>query len=557
MVSSSESNGVLGEALNQLLGETFGTSGSGRINIKALHQLLSSLIDLHIRYEEEKQQQKNILNSVPLQTTSTASEAVACVNKLPDGDKITQLPTEEESSKSVDKIAEDSSNANDKQPSSSVPNLSGSPKNEKGNTSTSIQAAEENGNDKTLIINASSLEQESPETIQSSTLQRSSDFLTKSTSSSEKSNDLLNQTRSSASRTPSSGGKSSPASVGKKLTKGLEVEKEPAKDSTTQTSNEFEAILEGCRNHLEAVKEEVLSLKARCQSQHDDMLKLAGGLDSVVYRIETQQPKVEKLETDTHCLGMLVSDYEVNFQRIEKHLERHDVKVQEFERTFQRIDKERDALRADIRSINEQANYLATVKADKVDVQTELNRRALVTDMQQRVPYPVFNDTARDVTRSVTQLREELHDVDQHLKTIQYELVKGLGAKASAQDVTLIRKQLTVALSRWQKVEKDQQARTVIMGDSSSAAVTANCETGTSSDVNKCLTCGIQTTLEGNHTVVPTKFIPVNRIKHGARNAGGIHTKCIPPEKVFRTGSLGVVKKTMPDQKSADHHWKM
>uniref|UniRef100_A0A182MIU8 DUF4795 domain-containing protein n=1 Tax=Anopheles culicifacies TaxID=139723 RepID=A0A182MIU8_9DIPT len=284
------------------------------------------------------------------------------------------------------------------------------------------------------------------------------------------------------------------------------------------------------------------------------MVKLAGGLDNAVFRIAAQEPRVEKLETDTHCLGMLVSDYEVTFQNIAKHLERHDVKVQEFERTFHRIDKERDALRAEVRTINEQVNYLTTVKADKVDVQTELNRRALVTDMQQRVPYAVFNDTARDLTRMVTQLREELHEVDESLKTVQYELVKGLGAKASAQDVSQIRKQLVEALGRWQKMEKDQQARAVIMGDSPSAAVSAVC--GTSTDSSKCLTCGIQTTLEGSHPVVPAKFIPVNRIKHGARNAGGIHTKCVPPEKVFRTGSLGVVKKTTQNEKRTDQQWK-
>uniref|UniRef100_A0A182W6Z8 DUF4795 domain-containing protein n=1 Tax=Anopheles minimus TaxID=112268 RepID=A0A182W6Z8_9DIPT len=284
------------------------------------------------------------------------------------------------------------------------------------------------------------------------------------------------------------------------------------------------------------------------------MLKLAGALDNVVLRVGTQEPKVEKLETDTHCLGMLISEYEVIFRSTAKHLERHDVRVQEFERTFQRMDKERDALRAEVRSINEQVNYLTTVKADKVDVQTELNRRALGTDMQQRVPYTVFNDTGRDLTRMVTQLREELHEVDQNLKTVQYELVKGLGAKASAHDVTQIRKQLVGALGRWQKMEKEQQARTVIMGDSSSSAVTTICDT--SSDSSKCLTCGIQTTLEGSRTVVPAKFVPVNRIKHGARNAGGMHTKCVPPEKVFRTGSLGVVKKATQHEKRADQQWK-
>uniref|UniRef100_A0A182YS33 DUF4795 domain-containing protein n=1 Tax=Anopheles stephensi TaxID=30069 RepID=A0A182YS33_ANOST len=349
---------------------------------------------------------------------------------------------------------------------------------------------------------------------------------------------------------PTSAGVKSPAgSVGKKALPSASVS---AKERSTQTANEFEAILEGCRSHLEAVKEEILALKARCQSQHEDVLKLAGGLDNLSYRVGSQEPKVEKLETDTHCLGMLVSDYEVNFQRIAKHLERHDAKVQEFERAFQRMDKDRDALRADLRSTNEQVSYLATVKADKVDVQTELNRRALVTDMQQRVPYSAFNETGRELTRTITQLREELHDVDQNLKTVQYELVKGLNAKASAQDVSQIRKQLVGALSRWQKIEKDHQASVVVMGDTSSAAVAANCG-GTSSDTSKCLTCGIQTTLEGSQPLVPAKFIPVNRIRHGTRNAGGLHTKCVPPEKVFRTGSLGVVKK---DEKRADQHWK-
>uniref|UniRef100_A0A182PPL8 DUF4795 domain-containing protein n=1 Tax=Anopheles epiroticus TaxID=199890 RepID=A0A182PPL8_9DIPT len=387
MVASSEGNDVLAEELNRQLGEAFGASGGGCINIKALHRLLTSLIELHVRYEAEKQE--------------------------------------------------------------------------------------------------------------------------------------LNKTTS--------------------------------QDISTQTAIEFVSVLEGCKNHLEVVKEEILALKTRCQSQHEDTLKLAGALDSLVYRVGTQEPKVEKLETDSHCLGMLISDYEVNFKAIEKHLERHDVKVQEIERAFQRMDRERDGLRADLRTVHEQANYLATVKADKVDVQTELNRRALVTDMQQRVPYAVYNEMVRDLTRTVTQLREELHDLDQNLKTVQYELMKGLASKAATQDVSQIRKQLRGALSRWQRNEKERQATTTAMGDSSSAGVSANAD----SDSSKCLACGIQTTLEGSHTLVGNSFIPANRIRPGVRNAGGPHTKFVPPEKLFRTGSLGVVRKMPQDEKRNDQHWKI
>uniref|UniRef100_A0A182NUH1 DUF4795 domain-containing protein n=1 Tax=Anopheles dirus TaxID=7168 RepID=A0A182NUH1_9DIPT len=317
-------------------------------------------------------------------------------------------------------------------------------------------------------------------------------------------------------------------------------------------------MLEGCRSHLETVKEEILALKTRCQNQHEDTLKLAGALDSLVQRMGTQEPKVSKLETDTHCLGMLISEYEVNFGRIEKHLKQHDVKLREFEWTYQRMDKDRDALRADVRSLTEQANYLSTVKADKVDVQTELNRRALGTDMQQRVPYDVFNEVGRDLTRTVTKLSDELHEVDENLKTVQYELMKGLGSKASAHDLSEMRKQLVGALSRWQKLEKDQKSAQVMTGDTSSAAVAANGEIAFITGSSKCLTCGIQTTLEGSHGSVPqpSKFVPTLKVK--VRNAGGFHTKTAPPEKVFRTGSLGAVKKPPPqDVKRAEHCWKL
>uniref|UniRef100_A0A182SEA3 DUF4795 domain-containing protein n=1 Tax=Anopheles maculatus TaxID=74869 RepID=A0A182SEA3_9DIPT len=576
MVSSSESDGVLGEGLNRLLGEAFGTSGSGRINIKALHQLLRNLIDLHVRYEDEKQQFKLIhendvpgvvsmqitptkdVDTLPRDKPAAVPEIEVRLSEKSDGDKIatqpkeTTAPTEKAASESVDRTKEDGPNAKDKLAITTVA---------EDDAPNAIQAVEEQSIDKPKERSgdvSTNVIEESPKNSTEHTKitigQRSSDFLTNSTtSSSEKSGSLS----SSTSHTTSTGAKSAAGSGGKKFpSTPVAVDKQiPAKERSTQTANEFETILEGCRSHLEAVKEEILTLKARCQSQHEDVLKLAGGLDNLSYRVGSQEPKVEKLETDTHCLGMLVSDYEVNFKRIANHLERHDMKVQEFERAFQRMDKERDALRADLRSANEQVSYLATVKADKVDVQTELNRRALVTDMEQRVPYTTFNEAVRDLSRTITALREDLHDVEQNLKTVQYELVKGLDAKASAQDVSQIRKQLVGALSRCQRIEKDHQASVVIMGDTCSAAVAS--KGGISSDTSKCLTCGIQTTLEGNQPLVPAKFIPVNRIRHGTRNAGGIHTKCVPPEKVFRTGSLGVVKKVAQDEKRSDQHWKL
>uniref|UniRef100_A0A8W7PEA9 DUF4795 domain-containing protein n=1 Tax=Anopheles coluzzii TaxID=1518534 RepID=A0A8W7PEA9_ANOCL len=528
MVSSSESNDVLVEELNRQLGEAFGTSGGGCINIKALHKLLTSLIDLHIRYGAEKQQSK-------LNAASSATAGTAGGNSL---EKVTPSETP--------------SNAASQQPEETT-KVSEILVPEQIELPPSEEALPPDVKDVTPAVSSK------PSSLGDVLTQRSSDLLVNSTtSSSDKSDDNLptgSTSPSTASRpTPSRGLKSSSSSVPKLQTPTVE-DKTPAQDNSTQTAIEFVSILEGCKDHLETVKEEILALKARCQSQHEDTLKLAGALDNLVYRVGSQEPKVEKLETDNHCLGMLISDYEVNFKAIEKHLERHDVKVQEIERTFQRMDKERDGLRADLRSLNEQTNYLATVKADKLDVQTELDRRALVTDMQQRVPYAVYNETARDLTRTITQLREELHDLDQNLRTVQYELVKGLASKAGSQDVSQIRKQLTGVLSRWQKLEREQQATAAILGgDSSSAGVAAG---GRGSDASKCLACGIQTTLEGSHPLVTNSFVPVNRIRLGGavRNAGGSHTKCVPPEKVFRTGSLGVVKKAPQDEKRGD--WKL
>uniref|UniRef100_A0A6E8W964 DUF4795 domain-containing protein n=1 Tax=Anopheles coluzzii TaxID=1518534 RepID=A0A6E8W964_ANOCL len=530
MVSSSESNDVLVEELNRQLGEAFGTSGGGCINIKALHKLLTSLIDLHIRYGAEKQQSK--LNAASSATAGTDG-----------GNTLEKVTPSETTSKAASQQPEETTKVSEVH----VPEQIDLP------PIASEEALPPDVNDVTPAVSSK------PSSLGDVLTQRSSDLLVNSTtSSSDKSDDNMPTGPTSPSTpsrpTPSRGLKSSSSSVPKLQTPTVE-DKTPAQDNSTQTAIEFVSILEGCKDHLETVKEEILALKARCQSQHEDTLKLAGALDNLVYRVGSQEPKVEKLETDNHCLGMLISDYEVNFKAIEKHLERHDVKVQEIERTFQRMDKERDGLRADLRSLNEQTNYLATVKADKLDVQTELDRRALVTDMQQRVPYAAYNETARDLTRTITQLREELHDLDQNLRTVQYELVKGLASKAGSQDVSQIRKQLTGVLSRWQKLEREQQATAAIMGgDSSSAGVAAG---GRGSDASKCLACGIQTTLEGSHPLVTNSFVPVNRIRLGGavRNAGGSHTKCVPPEKVFRTGSLGVVKKAPQDEKRGD--WKL
>uniref|UniRef100_A0A182J9V6 DUF4795 domain-containing protein n=1 Tax=Anopheles atroparvus TaxID=41427 RepID=A0A182J9V6_ANOAO len=265
----------------------------------------------------------------------------------------------------------------------------------------------------------------------------------------------------------------------------------------------------GCKSHMETVKDEVLALKNRCQSQYEDLLKLASGLDNLVERFDSQEPKVTKLETDTHCLGMLISDYEQNFNGIEKRLERNDTRSRELERTVQRMDKERDAIRGELRTIGEQANYLSNVKADKLDVQTELNRRALMTDLQLRVPYDVFNDGVRELTRFVTQMREEQYELDENLKTVQYELVKGLDAKASAQDVSQIRKQLVGVLARWQKAERNLQVSTgdtatqLIRGDFHSAAVALTSSLSHSTGSSTCLSCGVRTTIEGTKSAVP------------------------------------------------------
>uniref|UniRef100_A0A182Q146 DUF4795 domain-containing protein n=1 Tax=Anopheles farauti TaxID=69004 RepID=A0A182Q146_9DIPT len=271
------------------------------------------------------------------------------------------------------------------------------------------------------------------------------------------------------------------------------------------------------------------------------------------------EPMLTKLETDAHRVSMLISEYEVSFSKLDKHLKGHDAKLREFDWACQRMDKERDVLRADLRSQTEQLNYLSTVKADKVDVQTELGRRALETDLQQRVPYDVFNEMARDLTRTVTKLREELHEVDANLQTVQYELVKGLGAKATVQDLSELRKRLAGALSRWQKLEKEQKSTLLLAtGDSSPAAAVTVDGTGVAviTGANKCLTCGVRTTLEGNRCTVPqpSTFVPT---QHKVRNAGGFHTKTGAPEKVFRTGSLGAVRKPRPaDEKRPEHCWK-
>uniref|UniRef100_A0A182JRE1 DUF4795 domain-containing protein n=1 Tax=Anopheles christyi TaxID=43041 RepID=A0A182JRE1_9DIPT len=543
MVSSSESGDVLVEELNRQLGEAFGTSGGGCINIKALHKLLTSLIDFHIRYEAEKQQNKSIGsnntggtadgNNLVNGTTSGTSSKTVIQNPYANASKeLRQEVSGPMPPKSMDNNCQHVPKANDNEP---IP---------ANNECEKLDQKEDEAMDVTPEQNSN------PFSVEEVPTQRSSDFLAKSTTSTSEKSDTTAST--SCSSTPN---RKVESTVPKKtpLTTAIVEDKTPAQDNSTQTAIEFCSILEGCKDYLETVKQEIVALKIRCQSQHEDTLKLAGALDNLVYRVGSQEPKVEKLETDNHCFGMLISDYEMSFKDIEKHLERHDVKVQEIERTFQRMDKERDSLRADLRSANEQANYLATVKADKVEVQTELNRRALVTDMQQRVPYAVYNEAVRDLARTVTQLREELHDVDQNLKTLQYELVKGLASKAAAQDVTQIRKQLTGALNRCQKIEQNQHATVTSMGDSSSAGVAGN--GGLGSDSSKCLACGIQTTLEGSHPVVANCFVPMNRIRHGVRIAGGSHTKCFPPEKVFRTGSLGVVKKAPQDEKRGD--WKM
>uniref|UniRef100_A0A182F4Y0 DUF4795 domain-containing protein n=1 Tax=Anopheles albimanus TaxID=7167 RepID=A0A182F4Y0_ANOAL len=214
------------------------------------------------------------------------------------------------------------------------------------------------------------------------------------------------------------------------------------------------AMLEGCKNHLELLREEIVSLKTRCQAQHEQSLQFASSLDRMVERFAGHDPKLSKLETDTHCLGMLISDYEVEFEKIKKHVERQDGKLREIEWTFQRMDRERDSAKGELRGFTEQLNDLAAVKADKVYVQMELNLRALITDMERRVPFDQHNATIHDMSRTLTQLQEQFNEVDENLKTIQYQLLKSLSDKASALDLNEIRRQLAGLSCRWQKMEK-------------------------------------------------------------------------------------------------------
>lgn len=300
---------------------------------------------------------------------------------------------------------------------------------------------------------------------------------------------------------------------------------------TTQVLNLLKAYL----TRLQSLEAGLSDLRAKRAEDLEVMAKMLNQINMLDARLCNLEKMLAKLAADMECLGLATMDYDLKIEDIYRQLDHTGAEVDNVKCELRCVQKDRQQFVDAVRTVTEQFNFFSGTKADKDFVERELALRALVEDMEKRVPFECYSLAQMEFAKGVARLHEAIYKLEQALRTKVYEVTSGFQRKADSGDVDDLRRQVAKILVKLKCMEMNSHSRA-----KTAAAGVALRNTGSA----QCLTCGSGSTLEGDCHLIPraVQFIPPSKKKDiftlQSRYCGGDFTITKPPEKVVLPGPI-------------------
>uniref|UniRef100_A0A1S4KI89 DUF4795 domain-containing protein n=1 Tax=Culex quinquefasciatus TaxID=7176 RepID=A0A1S4KI89_CULQU len=320
-------------------------------------------------------------------------------------------------------------------------------------------------------------------------------------------------------------------------------------DETTSTSLESSGDREASASQLEAIMNLLRAYLVRLQALEHDVSGLKSGraetlemlnetLDQIGLlegRLCEEQKKVARLSADLDCIGLIVGQHETKFEELDRGLDLLEIQLREVKCSIRCIEKERNQFMDAVRTVTEQINYFATVKADKAEVEAELALRAYAKDLNKYVPFDCFNIIQADVARNVALLHEDIFKLDTWSRSKIYDQDKQNLTKADIVDLETIRKELAKLQFELKRFNQNEASKTKPPG---SAAGTVRSKSRPSS----CFACGDHAAQDDCGQPIPLLkplLVPFGKPRDiftmNRRSAGGSYTRIAPNERLVRS----------------------
>ncbi|KXJ72161.1 hypothetical protein RP20_CCG018732 [Aedes albopictus] len=304
---------------------------------------------------------------------------------------------------------------------------------------------------------------------------------------------------------------------------------------------EIIAQLEAHAARLAALERNLDAVKSQRTETLEMISKILNNIDQLESRLCEQQKQLAKLTADLNCLSMVVGQYESNFEDIYRTVDNLGVEIRSIKCNIRCIEKEREKFFQAVQTVTEQINHFSLTKANKADVERELELRALITDLERYVPFECFNLIEAEVARSIALLHEADYNQQTILRGHLYDLNNLIQKKAGVDDVEATRKLIMKLAQHLKTLEHRLQSKSRHI--SQSAGIVAN-----NIRSSNCLACGDHATFDACFHPVPqpSPLIPVGKTKDiftvRKRNTGGSHTKTAVEERLIRSAPVQIVQ---------------
>ncbi|EJY58093.1 AAEL017326-PA [Aedes aegypti] len=292
---------------------------------------------------------------------------------------------------------------------------------------------------------------------------------------------------------------------------------------------------------LTALERDVDTLKSKRTETLEMLSKILDNIDQLESRLCEQQKHLAKLTADLNCLSLIVGQYESNFEDIYRIMDGMGVEIRTIKCNIRCMEKEREKFFQAVQTVTEQINHFSLTKADKADVERELELRALVTDLERYVPFECFNPIQAEVARSIALLHEADYNQQTAVRAHLYELNNLVKTKAGLGDLDAIRKLIQKVSQNLKSLEQRLQSKSKQFSQSA-GIVSKNI------GPSNCLACGDHATLETCYYPIPLSrpFIPMGKTKDiftiRKRNVGGSHTKTTVEERLIRSAPVQILQ---------------